>query len=501
MNMRAVVASVVPRPPVQNNAGGSQLSDVAPQPPGAASAGTGTKASRGDHVHAPPTPGQIGAEQAGAATSAVAAHAATADAHTIAGVSGLQAALDAKAQLASPALTGTPTAPTPSPGTNNTTLATTAFVATANAQRIPFSAVDAPGGVAGLDGAAKLSPSVLPDLAITQTFVTASQAAMLALTCQQGDVCVRTDLSKSFILVQAPPSTLANWQELLTPIGNPGTVTSVGLASTTGLTASGGPVTSSGTMSYTLSVNLLGWNAISPASKADTAHTHTLSNLSQSGAATGQAIVWNGTAWAPAAAPTPSNMVTTDTGQTITGEKTFDVTNTASMANSWSLASDTTSYAPTLRLTKRRTSNSPWYDLNTTNTRLGAVVWAGMDNAGVMANSASIDVYTAEPYLSSQHGSWMAFCTTAIGQASRAQRWVVQDSGNFIPADNNFYDLGASARTIRNLYLNSQLNIAVTTTPASATATGVKGTIVWDAGYIYVCVATNTWKRAALSSW
>ena len=40
-----------------------------------------------------------------------------------------------------------------------------------------------------------------------------------------------------------------------------------------------------------------------------------------------------------------------------------------------------------------------------------------------------------------------------------------------------------------------------TTTPASATATGTKGTIVWDDGYLYVCTATNTWKRAALSTW
>lgn len=39
------------------------------------------------------------------------------------------------------------------------------------------------------------------------------------------------------------------------------------------------------------------------------------------------------------------------------------------------------------------------------------------------------------------------------------------------------------------------------TTPASASATGVKGTIVWDANYVYVCTATNTWKRTALASW
>jgi ferric-dicitrate binding protein FerR (iron transport regulator) len=49
-------------------------------------------------------------------------------AHVIANVDGLQAALDAKAPLASPALTGTPTAPTAISGTNTTQVATTAFV-------------------------------------------------------------------------------------------------------------------------------------------------------------------------------------------------------------------------------------------------------------------------------------------------------------------------------------------------------------------------------------
>ena len=38
-------------------------------------------------------------------------------------------------------------------------------------------------------------------------------------------------------------------------------------------------------------------------------------------------------------------------------------------------------------------------------------------------------------------------------------------------------------------------------TPASATATGATGEICWDANYIYVCTATNTWRRSAISSW
>lgn len=38
-------------------------------------------------------------------------------------------------------------------------------------------------------------------------------------------------------------------------------------------------------------------------------------------------------------------------------------------------------------------------------------------------------------------------------------------------------------------------------TPASAAATGVTGEVKVDANYIYVCTATDTWKRAALSTW
>jgi hypothetical protein len=72
-------------------------------------------------------------------------------------------------------------------------------------------------GIASLDGTGKVPSSQLPAIAVTHTFVVASQAAMLALSADQGDVAVRTDVNKSFILTTEPASTLANWQELLTP--------------------------------------------------------------------------------------------------------------------------------------------------------------------------------------------------------------------------------------------------------------------------------------------
>ena len=45
------------------------------------------------------------------------------------------------------------------------------------------------------------------------------------------------------------------------------------------------------------------------------------------------------------------------------------------------------------------------------------------------------------------------------------------------------------------------IRIRTSKTPPSASAGGNPGLICWDSNYIYVCVAANTWKRAALSTW
>lgn len=72
-------------------------------------------------------------------------------------------------------------------------------------------------GYASLDGTGKIPASQLPALAIVDTAVVATQAAMLALTAQKGDVAIRTDVNKSFILRAEPATTLSNWEELRTP--------------------------------------------------------------------------------------------------------------------------------------------------------------------------------------------------------------------------------------------------------------------------------------------
>jgi hypothetical protein len=49
--------------------------------------------------------------------------------------------------------------------------------------------------------------------------------------------------------------------------------------------------------------------------------------------------------------------------------------------------------------------------------------------------------------------------------------------------------------------VGNTINVPVTRTPASAAATGTTGDICWDSSYVYVCVATDTWKRTAISTW
>ena len=43
--------------------------------------------------------------------------------------------------------------------------------------------------------------------------------------------------------------------------------------------------------------------------------------------------------------------------------------------------------------------------------------------------------------------------------------------------------------------------IHATATPSSASDTGVTGTIAWDANFLYICSATDTWLRVAIATW
>ena len=60
----------------------------------------------------------------------------------------------------------------------------------------------------------KLDSSILPSLQVTNVFTAESEEAMLALEADTGDICIRTDESKTYILTAEPASTLSNWTEI-----------------------------------------------------------------------------------------------------------------------------------------------------------------------------------------------------------------------------------------------------------------------------------------------
>jgi hypothetical protein len=104
-------------------------------------------------------------------------------------------------------------------------------------------------GVATLGADAKLTAAQLPDLAISEYLGTvADQTAMLALSGQKGDWCIRTDNAKVYIITGSDPSVLGDWTALSYPVDTTGTVESVGLSMPTEFSVAGSPVTSSGTL-------------------------------------------------------------------------------------------------------------------------------------------------------------------------------------------------------------------------------------------------------------
>jgi len=118
--------------------------------------------------------------------------------HTIANVDGLQDALDLKAPLASPALTGTPTAPTATAGTSTTQVATTAFVSTAVSNIVD----GAPGALDTLNElAAALGDDA--DYAATTTTALAARLSSTATVTLTGDVTGTANFSANTASISA----------------------------------------------------------------------------------------------------------------------------------------------------------------------------------------------------------------------------------------------------------------------------------------------------------
>lgn len=138
------------------------------------------------------------------------------------------------APLNSPAITGTPTAPTASAGTNTTQIATTAFVQTA-INNLPEPMVFK--GTIGTGGTSTTVPSSATE-GDTYKIIEGGQSLTfsgISNTIKVGDTVIYKNSTTGWVLIPSgdEPS---------------GTVTSVGMTVPTGLSVSGSPITSSGTL-------------------------------------------------------------------------------------------------------------------------------------------------------------------------------------------------------------------------------------------------------------
>lgn len=98
-----------------------------------------------------------------------------------------------------------------------------------------------------------------------------------------------------------------------------------------------------------------------------------------------------------------------------------------------------------------------------------------------------------------------------IGAAATQTLWVNHTSDTTTAAggivfgtsgDTNLYRSAANTlKTDDDFVAGSKLYVPTSQTPATAAATGTAGQIAWDSNYIYVCVAANTWKRSAITTW
>lgn len=74
------------------------------------------------------------------------------------------------------------------------------------------------GNVVMVEADGKISNSLIPSIAITDTFLADSEEKMLALSkAEKGDVCIRTDIKETYILAENDPAVLENWKKLETP--------------------------------------------------------------------------------------------------------------------------------------------------------------------------------------------------------------------------------------------------------------------------------------------
>ena len=149
---------------------------------------------------------------------------------------------------------------------------------------------------------------------------------------------------------------------------------------------------------------------------------------------------------------------------------------------------------------KTFTSSAPTLLVETANTNTPATAatlshqTSGVATAGI---GTRLDFVCETAASNTEIGARLSAVTTNVGSGTEAfnLQVLLMAAGATATAVATFNSNGNFGIT------GNTLNVPVTRTPASAAAPGTAGDICWDSSYIYVCVATDTWKRVAIATW
>jgi hypothetical protein len=435
----------------QGPAGTVNLADETPQPLGVASAGTALSAARADHTHSQGSIAYSGL------TGIPSTFTPSAHSHAVADVTGLQTALDGKQAAGTYAtlVSGTvPSSQLPSYIDDVIEYANLAAFTEQSTGKI-YVARDT-GKIYRWSGSAyvEISPSPGSTDSVTEgstnLYYTNTRAAAAAPVQSVSGRTGTITLTKSDVGLGNVPNTDATARA-----NHTGTQLASTISDFATEAAKYGPVVSvsgrTGTVTLTKSDVGLGnvdntADTAKPIStavqtaldgKAATSHTHSLANLTQSSATTGQVPTWNGSAWAAA---TPSGG-----------------------GGSYTLPTATSSVLGGIKVGA---------NLTITDGVLAATGGGGSANI--------VEATTAAGFPATGSAQTLYHAT----DAKRIYFW--DSSGVYVEAGTS--GGGGSGPSWSSV-------------PASATATGTAGSIAYDGTNLYVATATNSWRLAALQSW
>jgi hypothetical protein len=121
----------------------------------------------------------------------------------------------------------------------------------------------------------------------------------------------------------------------------------------------------------------------------------------------------------------------------------------------------------------------------------------GIGNYGASFSEMALGMYgtsyTAASTSGYNAGDRIFNIGNGASSAARADALTILKSGNV--------GIGTASPSALLDINSNKIRLRNAKTPTSATDTGNTGDIAWDSNFIYVCVATNTWKRVAIATW